>query len=474
MGILNWRREGLFLAIAGMETCWIVGWSRILMAELQADIPELSWWSLFALYAIGLTTARLVSRLEPRYGPWIIAGLALLTSLLLLLVNLGWTSSALFSFANLSSAESVVTLLFGFLIWILALRTPAQAGDTRAVARRFQIGIALISAFALATLRVPALQQRPGQAQDSASTGLIVAYFGCGLLAVALTRIEEVARTEPSGAAPFNVKWIVTLAATLLVAGVSTLLATNVLTVDAIRWLLRPVGNVLNALLYAIVFIATWALFALISLLLPLIQALFHGVLGEEGEQTIQEWMEASAPTGEGEEVASTLIFSPQFLEALRVLVIALISLLLLWGIIRAFRRWQMQHYTAGGVREPVAPDRSLAQDLAEFLKDQWKNLQTADLRHLFQRRGTGSARAIYANLLALLAQAGYPRQPEQTPYEYQPAAGQALPTRQAEISTITEAYVRAHYGEVEISPQELSHLQDAWKRIQSEKRTLL
>lgn len=463
MGILNWRREGLFLAIAGMETCWIVGWSRILMAELQADIPELSWWSLFALYVIGLSTARLVSRLEPRYGPWIIAGLALLTSLLLLLVNLGWTSFALFSFANLSSAESVVTLLFGFLIWILALRTPAQAGDTRAVARRFQIGVGLISAFALATLRVPTLR-------DSANTGLIVAYFGCGLLAVALTRIEEVARTEPSGAAPFNVKWILTLAATLLVAGVSTLLATNVLTVDAIRWLLRPVGNVLNALLYAIVFIATWALFALISLLLPLIQALFHGVLGEEGEQTIQEWIEANAPTGEGEEVASTLVFSPQFLEALRVIVIALIGLLLLWAIIRAFRRWQMQHYTAGGVREPVAPDRSLAQDLAEFLKDQWKNLQAADLRHLFQRAGTGSARAIYANLLALLAKAGYPRQPEQTPYEYQPAAEQALPTRQAEITAITEAYVRAHYGEVEISPQELSHLQDAWKRIQSEK----
>ena len=262
MDILNWRREGLFLAIAGMETCWIVAWSRILMAELQAEIPQLSWWSLFALYVIGLTTARLASRLAPRYGPWIISGLAVLTSLLLLLVNLGGTFSAWLSLSNLARAESVVTLLFGFLIWVLALRTPPQAGDTRAIARRFQIGVALISAFALTTLRVPTLR-------DSANTDLIVAYFACGLLAVALTRIEEVARTEPSGAAPFNVKWIVTLTTTLLVAGVTTLFATNVLTVDAIRWLLRPVANVLSALLYAIVFIATSALWALVSLLLP-------------------------------------------------------------------------------------------------------------------------------------------------------------------------------------------------------------
>jgi hypothetical protein len=112
----------------------------------------------------------------------------------------------------------------------------------------------------------------------------------------------------------------------------------------------------------------------------------------------------------------------------------------------------------------------SLPQDLSDFLREQWQRLPSAaDLRRRFTRLGTDSARAIYANLLALLAQAGRPRQPEQTPYEYQPVAEDALSTRQAEVRAITEAYVRAHYGETPPKARELARLQQAWRRIKSQ-----
>ena len=48
------------------------------------------------------------------------------------------------------------------------------------------------------------------------------------------------------------------------------------------------------------------------------------------------------------------------------------------------------------------------------------------------------------------------------------------LPAQEAEIAAITEAYVHAHYGEAEISTEELTRLQEAWERIQAEGKTFL
>jgi hypothetical protein len=149
---------------------------------------------------------------------------------------------------------------------------------------------------------------------------------------------------------------------------------------------------------------------------------------------------------------------------------IAALILVSLWVLVRSFRRWRMRQYDApSGVRETVVPEGTLVEDLAGYLRDQWQRLREADLRRLFRRLGTASAQAIYANMLALLAAEGHPRQPEQTPYEYAPVAEKVMPTCHAEIKAITHAYVRAHYGEVEISADELAHLQEAWKHIQVE-----
>jgi hypothetical protein len=292
---------------------------------------------------------------------------------------------------------------------------------------------------------------------------------------MALTRIEEVAWTEPSGAAPFNLKWIVTLALTLLVTGIAALLATRVITVESTRWLLRPFAALLNVVLFVVIMLATTLILQVVRLLMPLLQWLSDRISVEGLEENLQDLQEAAAPFPQ-DEVSSGSPFSPELLEALKAGLVVVVVLLVLWWVVRAFRRWQMDRYTTpGGVRESVDPDRTLAQDLSDFVKDQWRRLRgAADLRRLFQRYGMESARAIYASLLALLAAAGHPRRPEQTPYEYAPVAQGALPTRAADIAAITEAYVQAHYGEVEIGGEELTRLQEAWKRIKAEKKELL
>jgi hypothetical protein len=59
------------------------------------------------------------------------------------------------------------------------------------------------------------------------------------------------------------------------------------------------------------------------------------------------------------------------------------------------------------------------------------------------------TVRRAYAQMVRLAARQGFPRGVSQTPYEYRVTLAQAFPGGQAAIDTLTEAYVRVHYGEV-------------------------
>jgi hypothetical protein len=62
-----------------------------------------------------------------------------------------------------------------------------------------------------------------------------------------------------------------------------------------------------------------------------------------------------------------------------------------------------------------------------------------------------------------------HPRQPEQTPYEFEPVASSVLPDCQLEIEEITEAFVHARYGETEVSAENLARLRQAWERVRED-----
>jgi hypothetical protein len=463
MGSVNWRREGLFLAIAGMEACWIVAWSRVLLAQgLESTLEGLSWWGVWILYIVALATARILWRLEPARGAWLFGALALLASFLLLWLNLGYMPRLLRRPSDPSAFAEILILLVGLLAWFRAQRMPEHVGDMRSMARHFQLGVLIMAGALLVTLGIPAQ-----------ITDLVIAYFGFGLLAIALTRIEEVARTRSGGAAPFNLKWVATLATTLVVAGVTVLLVGQVITVGTVRWLLRPFATLLHVVLFLVVMLIT----TLVMQVLPLLQWLLGDISLGKMEEAMQDLRELTSPVPQPEDVAETSLLNPQIQEALWVSFVVLVLLVALWLLVRSFRRWRMSEYASpGAVRESVDAEATLAEDLADYLRDQWRRLRELDLHRLFQRLGQemGSVRAIYASLLALLAAADHPRQPEQTPYEFQPLAEEVLPTREAEIAAITEAYVRARYGELETSPEELARLQEAWQRVRADGQELL
>jgi hypothetical protein len=458
MGLVNWRRELMIIALAGMEACWLTGLARVLIKGPGSAQTLVSWWSVFLLFLVALAVVRVVGRLELRYGRWLTAGLTLLTAALLVQFSLDQSLFFLRNPSDPASGRATLVFVLGFVVWYRALRITGYAGDTRDTIRQFQFGLLVLVGVTLVTLRSPARM-----------TDLVFGYFGFGLLAVALTRIEEVAQTEPAGAAPLDLKWVITLAVTLLTVGAVVLLVGQVITIDAVRWVLRPFVTLLEIGLVALVFLVTF----LMMQFLPLLSGLFANFPAAELEDTMQDWQESAGQPFEGEPTKG-IELSAELLSALQWTVIVVLVAVALWLIARSFRRWRLeQSTTPGGVRESVSSEGTIADDVARYLRDQWGRLRNANLGRLFQRVGAESVRAIYVNLLMLMSDAGCPRLPEQTPNEFCPAAADLLPARRTEIQAITEAYVRAHYGEVDISADELARIQDAWQRVKADAEAL-
>jgi hypothetical protein len=212
---------------------------------------------------------------------------------------------------------------------------------------------------------------------------------------------------------------------------------------------------------------------SLLMLILPLLRWLFDEIAVEDFEQAMQEWRASSRLPFEAEPTEGVRL-SSGLVEALQVTILVLVIALALWLVLRSFRRWQSSRQpTPGAIRETVPSEGTLAEDLAGYLRDQWQRLRDADLR-LFRRLRAESVREIYTSLLALMAAAGHPRQREQTPYEYQLIADDALPRCRAELKALTEAYVRVRYGESEVEAEELADLQAAWQRIQADAKERL
>jgi hypothetical protein len=80
------------------------------------------------------------------------------------------------------------------------------------------------------------------------------------------------------------------------------------------------------------------------------------------------------------------------------------------------------------------------------------------------------SIRALYREFLGLVSRAGFERQPSTTPNELAREVNAARPTASGSISTVTELYVRARYGEEPVGRDELSRMRTA---VQQAKRDL-
>jgi hypothetical protein len=478
----NWRRELLLLAAAAMETSWLAGWTVVLLADGGnhlsggAQHQPTTWFSLFGLYLLATTTARTLARRPTRYVDWILVALVASSTLVFLNLNLysrifvlnpRWVGEFVRNIVGgpRSWPLEFTALLIGFFAWFRGMRLHGRYLGVRTMMRQLQLGLFMVVVLAIASTKA--------QPTPVNINGVIVVFFATSLLALALTRLDETARTAAGVASRFGRKWVATLAVALLVIAVLALIGSQVLTVDTVRTVLRPVVLVIQVVLGAVaVLVGLLGQYVLFPLLLRLLSGLFGEGLELKALEGLQQEQPAELIQGER---AQSLLTDPTFLNALRVVGLALLALILLWLVVRSFRRWRQMYTTAGGTREAASADGSLAGDVASYLRDRWRRLrEAADVRRMLRLRNAGSIRAIYTNMLTLMAVARRPRQLGQTPYEYEPIVTGSLPEQKAEVEAITDAYVRARYGERDIDPVEFERLRDAWQRVRDQEHRLI
>ncbi|MGB8648299.1 MAG: DUF4129 domain-containing protein [Anaerolineae bacterium] len=81
--------------------------------------------------------------------------------------------------------------------------------------------------------------------------------------------------------------------------------------------------------------------------------------------------------------------------------------------------------------------------------------------------------RRLYLALLQRAAQSGYPRRPDQTPFEYVTRLEPQLPSEHESLEKLTEAFVQARYSRRDFAPDQVSFLHQIWQRLQSALRQL-
>ncbi|MGH2536649.1 MAG: DUF4129 domain-containing protein [Candidatus Promineifilaceae bacterium] len=464
------RRELLPLCWAAVETALIapLGLAFMPWAAAWPQAGVALWLLLTLLTAFNLSRAMNLLRWPlPRQQTAMAVALLLtlvVTIRLLLyaeygLFDFGWLAewwSHLARFDHPAWRREIVVFMLVALAWwrgIALVGRPIDIGDA---GLRFRLG---------ALLAAPLVALFGGLRLGAAITPFILLYLFAALLAMVLTRVEQLERNRIGRSYPITGRWLLVVvsaaaAVVALTAGITALLTGEPLRALA-AWL-GPVWAALGLLYYAVL--------AVSSLLISPVLIAFTWLFGQIFDLLREPLSEAAgrlrqnlaplfgpAPVEPVEGLGGGLsLLTRQLLVGLFLLTAVLIVALLLRR--QMARRLEM---AAAGERSPGAgPGLSRPAGLG---------------RRLLARLGLGrrwwaaaSVRRIYQQMCWLAAEHGYPRAASETPLEYLPTLGRAWPEQRAETGLITAAYNRVRYGEIPETAAELEALRLAWQSLQA------
>lgn len=464
------RHEFLYVAWALMEVALITPvilsfapWTRF-----WPPLQVATWLVLLMLLPFNLSRLMSILRLPVDRQQIVMVG-ALLTTLLLAfrlllfdvatVFDLGWLGEFFRAAGQANNPLWIKTLLVLLTVafaWWRGISLIGRRVDIDDVGLRFRLG-ALISAPVVAGLAASRLLWPV--------TPLILLFFFASLVAIVLTRVEQLELDRTGGSFPLGPRWIGTVlaAATAVVfaAGALTALVTG-------ESIVRLIGS-LTPLWLAISFLST-AILATVSLLLTpvlVILSWLFGLLASVFGQSFQNTLDnldltlrgalLTSPFEQSEELGGSL--SPVPRQLLGVLSILLVVLLVSLALNRVLR---MMRQPSQVESEHLSPLDSLGN-----LEPPALGRKIADRFGLLRRwRTAASIRRVYREMSRTAANAGFPRANEETPNEYLTTLAEAWPDNDADTQLITQAYNRVRYGEIPETKEELDEILAAWNRL--------
>lgn len=466
------RHEMLFLSFALMEIALLTPVVLVVLGWARYWPPgEVTLWLLLTML-LPLNLVRLMTLLHFRVA----RQRRVLAVSLLLLVLLSWrqllyTPSGLLDLAwlrqfaaSLAESNSLIwardlsVFLVILFVWWRGIRLAGRTPELNNAGLRLRLGglifAPLIVWFSSSFLR-------------SSVVPFILLFFLAASIAVALVRAETIEQEERGTAATLNARWFTVVASAaagiVLVAGVAAAFLSGNSLYAVLAWLsplwhaLQFGGTVLFAVLFELVYPVFEALALIVAALARFLTLVLGPVAATLRDANLLSDVEATVlPTPAATSEAVSSDFTGKVVTTVVMLgLIVLVGLALGRVYQRAtFAARQSARSRAGESAEDDAPGlgRRVLERLG--LLGQW--------------RTAASIRRIYRLMCRAAAAAGYPRLEVETPFEYLPTVSRVWPDYHTEVRLITEAFVRARYGEVPETREELDMIRAAWRRLES------
>jgi len=458
------RREILYLALAGMDICFLVPMVLALSHFTVRLPPGRAALTFFVVVLLAFYLVRLLDALnfKEQVQRDVALGFLFLWILLALrftlyrhypLFSLGWLGE-MAGHVNDSKLwpQDVTIIVITLVFWWRGLKLAQRSLNVNAIGHYFRSGV-LVMAVAVGLV---------SQTLDWSSTPFVFSYFFLSLMAIALARAEEVGRWRAGIPFPFSAGWLLSIAAAaiaviLIAVGLIALFTgENILQALA---LMGPIWEILRRVLLIVVSI----LFAILYPILQFLVSRLSALLTDSGVE-----LRPALPAEElfirpGEFVVEPSAFGP-YQPILRVLAV-------LGGVlIVAFafgRMWRARNRLGQAQTEPAWGERKPGEGLAGRARQGLETL-LGRLNFINRWRTAVSIRRIYAQMVALATRRGYPRAGSETPYEYLPTLAEVWPEMGPQLETITQAYAQVHYGEYPETKEELEAIRAAWEMIRS------
>lgn len=482
--LLNRRLRLLYICTAGMDAVvftpfllltvgapflWRVG-----MAPAQPPIlAPLIWLWPCTLAAIFVLEVLNRTRLGDR--AYFVATFGLMTVTTLLAVRFAlhpsaglgdwaWvrnTADTIFNFHRGLRPESVIVAAALF-VWQRAIGATSRGIHFFRVGMGFRIGVLLLF------LGGGLLSGFFPLYRDS-SVMLLWIYFGLGLIAVAVSRLDDKSKdalTSKGALMPSRMLAAVVLTAGSTV-GLMALFATGFTPENirrAIGWfnpLWQWIGSLLVRLL-ALLFLLLTPVFDLLERFFLLLMA--NSSLGDALRQLAQ-----NQPTEETSQQLEQVQALPEWLfAAIRYGVVSVVLLVVLFVILIFLARVQAR-LNSDEQEDVGRADLRLDGNFMQRGLDRLREMARLMGRYRFgtQLLAAITVQNMYANLTRIAKRRGFPRRPAQPPDEYLPVLAKAFPGQIDALGRLTSAYMRVHYGDRPISREELRHIRRDYQTVQ-------
>ena len=451
----NLRKELRIALLAAMETCWVFAIVVFLAALMKTPQP-LTPLPFFIAYWLALMVGRTLPQSK---HAWIVLQIAAVAIAFVTVVavaraeiypDLNWydvtwlprLASNVLSFTHGLAVEHIVTLGVVY-VFIRGLGFAQRPLTLWFIGFQFRLGIVILAGLFLAAAFFR------GVVRDGIFEFWILLYFFLSLLAIALARIVEM-----RGDWNYSARWAVTLLAAIVLVLFVGLGVLQVFTLDTAQALLMLFAPLVGLVGTGVMLIAI-PLYYLAGLLFDLLRPILE-VLGKSIANL------ANTPLGD---LAKT--FGQNQNLSLDETAIRVLNTIFLVAIVIAIGYWLA--HSLNQRMNKIEEEQYVRESIGDEKGDERSPHDPKKKAKPHSRPRNLSAetiRRIYAALIAHAANVGVLRQPAETPYELEPRLSQHWTEEQAEIHTITEAYVDAHYAEHEATEARVSQVREAWEKI--------